>query len=87
LFEEHRLARTVDLACECLDTACTERVTLTVAEYEAIRADSNRFFVLPGHEVPEVEETVRSEEHYVVVSKLPPGDEVAMKLDTRKRTR
>jgi hypothetical protein len=70
-----------------METACIERVTLTVGEYEAIRADSNSFFVVPGHEVPDVDETVRGEEHYVVVSKLAPGDEVAKKLDPRKRTR
>jgi hypothetical protein len=87
IFEELRLARRVELACECLDVTCVEMVTLTVAEYEAIRADSNSFFVLPGHEVSEVEETVRSEEHYVVVSKFAPGDAVAKKLDPRKRKR
>jgi hypothetical protein len=87
LFKELQLARTADLACECLDVTCVERVTLTVAEYEAIRADSNSFFVLPGHEVSELEETVRSEEQYLVVSKFAPGDAVAKKLDPRKRTR
>jgi hypothetical protein len=87
MFKELRLARTIDLACECMDVTCVERVTLTGAEYEAIRADSNFFFVLPGHEVSEVEETVRSEEQYLVVSKFAPGDAVAKKLDPRKRTR
>jgi hypothetical protein len=87
MFEELRLARTIDLACECMDETCTERVTLTVAEYEAIRADSNSFFVLSGHEVAEVEEVVREEDRYLVVSKLGAGAEMAEKLDPRKRIR
>jgi hypothetical protein len=83
--EDLRLARPLDLACECMDETCTQRVTLTVAEYEAIRADSNSFFVIPGHEVPEVEEVVREEDRYLVVAKLGAGAGVAERLDPRKR--
>jgi ABC-type phosphate transport system ATPase subunit len=85
MFEELRLARTIDLACECMDETCTERVTLTVADYEEIRSNSNSFFVLPGHEVPDVEEVTRNEENYRVVSKLGAGARVAEKLDPRTR--
>src|SRR3954452_10700340 len=35
--------------CECADTHCFERVYVTRAEYEAIRADSTRFAVVVGH--------------------------------------
>jgi ABC-type phosphate transport system ATPase subunit len=85
MFEALRLARTIDLACECMDETCTERVTLTVADYEAIRSNSNSFLVLPGHEVPDVEEVTRTEENYLVVSKLGVGARVAEKLDPRTR--
>ena len=80
-FDELRLARTLDLACECMDTTCTERVTLTVAEYEATRADSNPFVVVSGHEVSAVEEIVGQEEHYLLVSRLASEAAVAEKLD------
>jgi hypothetical protein len=87
MFEEVRLAKEIDLACECIDEACTQRVTMTVREYEAVRSDSNTFFVKPGHDVPEVEEVVREEANYVVVSKVGAGTHVAQKLDPRKRRR
>jgi hypothetical protein len=87
MFEELRLAREIDLACECMDEACTERVTMTVGEYEAVRSGSNSFFVKPGHDVREVEEIVREEANFVVVSKIGAGAPVAEKLDPRKRRR
>jgi hypothetical protein len=34
--------------CECADPHCFDRVYLTAPEYEAIRADSSRFAVVPG---------------------------------------
>jgi hypothetical protein len=87
MFEGVRLAKEIDLACECIDEACTQRVTMTVREYEAVRSDSNTFFVKPGHNLPEVEEIVREEASYVVVSKVGAGTPVAEKLDPRKRQR
>ena len=87
MFEEMRLGKEIDLACECMDEACTERVTMTVAEYEAVRSESNSFFVKPGHNAPDVEDIVREEAHYLVVSKTGVGAAVAEKLDPRKRQR
>jgi len=87
MLEDVRLVEQIDLACECMDEACTQRVTMTVREYEAVRADSNTFFVKPGHEVPEVEDVVREEGNYVVVSKVGAGAPVAERLDPRKRQR
>jgi hypothetical protein len=54
--------------CECMDDTCDSNVSLTVEEYEMIRCDGNRFFVVPGHEVPEIEETVEAHDRYVVVA-------------------
>src|SRR5947208_16466802 len=45
--------------CECDDPQCTDRVRVTLAEYEEVRADGASFLVAPGHENREVEE-VRS---------------------------
>jgi hypothetical protein len=85
MFQEMRLGREIDLACECMDERCTQRVTMTVGEYEAIRSDSNLFFIKPGHDVPDVEEIVREHANYLVVSKIGAGAAVAEKLDPRKR--
>ena len=73
--------------CECMDLDCVEKISLSLEEYEHIRSDSNRFVVLPGHEVSEVEEVVESEGgRYLVVSKLGVGGVVAERLDPRSRT-
>jgi hypothetical protein len=71
--------------CECMNEACDESVALTVEEYEHIRADSNRFFVRPGHDVPDVEVVVEETERYAVVAKLGAGQPVAERLDPRNR--
>jgi hypothetical protein len=87
MFETLQRSRTIDLACECMDESCTKRVTMTLAEYERIRSDSNRFLVLRGHDVADVEEIIDEQADYVVVSKLGAGAPVAEKLDPRKRIR
>ena len=86
-FKEMRLAMQIDLACECMDESCAKEVTMTVEQYEAIRAESNSFFVIPGHEVSDVEEIGHRGAKYVVVRKLGSGAAVAEKFDPRKRMR
>jgi hypothetical protein len=49
LDERVELAPT-EFVCECADASCSEHVQLSDAEYEAVRADPVRFFVMPGHE-------------------------------------
>jgi hypothetical protein len=71
--------------CECMSESCDAIVPVTVREYEQMRSDSNRFFVVPGHEVPSVEEIVDMTDRYFVVSKLGVGAAVAEHLDPRKR--
>ena len=71
--------------CECMNESCDEMVALTREEYEQVRARSNSFFVIDGHEVPEVEETTGSGDGYVVVAKLGTGEAIAQGLDPRNR--
>src|SRR5438105_8669004 len=59
----------LDLVCECGDVSCTERITMTRAEYEAIRSQPDTFAVYPGHEVEDVEEVVEKHAGYDVVRK------------------
>jgi hypothetical protein len=73
--------------CECMNESCDEQVSLTLEEYEHIRSMSNRFFVLPGHNVDEVEDIVETSDRFVVVAKLGRGASVAEHLDPRKRPR
>jgi len=82
------LSRSGQLAtfiCECADDACDASLPLTLEEYEQIRSRSNSFFVLPGHDLPEVEEITGANDRYVVVAKVGAGGPVAERFDPRKR--
>ena len=63
-----------EFICECGDRACEALISLTFEEYEAVRRDSRRFAVVPGHIFPEAERVVFSSERYEVVEKI--GDAV-----------
>jgi hypothetical protein len=67
--------RYLDFLCECSDTRCTEKVEVTLEEYEEIRSESTHFVVRPGHQNGRVEDGVWSSERFVVVEK-----EVAQEL-------
>ena len=59
------------IVCECGDATCVDQVAVRVAAYERIRRDPALFFLVPGHEDPEVEEVVDRSGDHVVVRKLP----------------
>jgi hypothetical protein len=65
------------LVCECGYGDCTERISMSVREYEELRADSAHFAVVPGHEIGDVEHIVAAREGYDVVRK---DDGVARKI-------
>lgn len=56
--------------CECSDLDCRERIEIRPRRYEAIHADTERFVLLPGHEIPAVETVVGEEDGYLVVRKI-----------------
>jgi hypothetical protein len=69
--------------CECARLDCNELIELTPADYEAIRAHSKRFVVLPGHERAEFETVVETRPGYVVVEKRDEAGTLAEALDPR----
>lgn len=70
--------------CECARLDCMARFEMTRAQYEAVRAHSERFVVLPGHEDPEIEQVVETHDQFLVVEKLPGGPaETARETDPR----
>jgi|SRR5215210_7294716 len=70
--------------CECGNANCTETIQMTVAEYEGVRADPTHFAVLPGHEIPDVEDVVARNERFLVVrKKAGPAAALATELDPR----
>ncbi|MGZ4389843.1 MAG: hypothetical protein ACXVZL_10720 [Gaiellaceae bacterium] len=77
-------AEHVAFVCECGRLACSDRIELTVEEYEAVRSSPVRFALVPGHDDPEVETVVEQNERFAVVEKLPGGPaELAASEDPR----
>ena len=72
-----------EFLCECSDASCTERIKLTAAEYEAVRAEPTRFVLAPGHAAPGIEQVVAREEDHVVVEKHGLAGRIAARLDPR----
>ena len=70
--------------CECGRAQCAEPIPMTVAEYEAVRAEPTHFAVVPGHEQPEIESIVELHPTYLVVEKRDEeAQEVARETDPR----
>ena len=58
-----------DFVCECGEESCHARIPLSLAEYEAVRRDSRTFVVVPGHEIPDVEDVIAAGRGHSVVRK------------------
>jgi hypothetical protein len=56
--------------CECGDGRCTDPISLTRSEYEAIRAVPVRFAIALNHENPEVDSVSYETERYAAVHKI-----------------
>jgi len=70
--------------CECGHLGCSETVRIGVLEYEAVRTSFDRFLLVPGHEIDEVDEVVERRERYlVVVKRKPEAREMARASDQR----
>lgn len=71
-----------EFLCECSNDDCIETVSLDLPEYERIRAFSDRFVVLPGHEILEIEKIVYESDRYSLVKRIE-GAEYAVRTDPR----
>jgi hypothetical protein len=79
--------RAWDFVCECADPTCSERIALTIAEYEQIRAAGNRFVVAPApqHVDTRFENVVdMNSSRYWVVEKTDEAAEAAEEADPRQ---
>ncbi len=75
----------VEFLCECGDQGCTQPIVMSLAEYESVRSDPTWFFVVPGHEVADVERVVEQTDRFAVVEKLP-GQPASLAVETDPRT-
>jgi hypothetical protein len=66
--------------CECCRTDCTEFIEMTLAEYQALRADSERYAIVADarHVDPEAEDVVRHDARYWTIANT-----AALPLDER----
>ena len=63
--------RTMDsYLCECSDARCTDPISLTRTEYEAVRAVPIRFAIALDHENPEIDRVVTENRRFATVEKL-----------------
>ena len=58
--------------CECADPHCFETIALSNDTYRNLREDPQRFVLVPGHELAELERVVERFQSYLVVEKLVP---------------
>jgi len=73
----------LDLICECKDAACIQRIEMSRAGYEALRAEDTHFALYPGHADPTIERVISSHPGYEVVAKEGPAADMARNLSSR----
>jgi hypothetical protein len=70
--------------CECGRLGCNQLIQLSRPEYEAVRTNPRRFAVVPGHDIPDVEDVVERHERYAVIEKHADADDIVMPTDPRR---
>jgi hypothetical protein len=70
--------------CECGHLGCSTTIALSIADYEAVRTNFDRFLVIPGHEIGLVDRVVeRYRDHVVVVKREGEAREMAAAANER----
>jgi hypothetical protein len=57
--------------CECGDKACAEAMEMTPDEFVTVHSAPNRFAVMPGHVLGDVEWVIETGDNFWVVEKRP----------------
>lgn len=71
----------LSFVCECADETCVERVPMTAAQYDELRAIPARFVVIPGHEAtPLVEKVLFRTNGFSIVRKIGLAGDIAREL-------
>lgn len=76
--------QTLDLICECDDTDCANRISMSATDYEQVRADSRQFAIVPGHSDATVEVVIAHEKTYELVRKRGEAAAIAEETDPRE---
>jgi hypothetical protein len=76
----------IEVTCECVDMSCTRTVQISLHEFAEIDRATNRFLVVPGHELPDVEDVVERRDRFLIVAKRGAGaDLVEGSANLRRR--
>jgi len=70
--------------CECGDPDCSDNITMTRVEYEAVRADGSLFVVAIDHEDPEIERVLLENGRFAVVKKMMAAGRMSQKANPRR---
>ena len=69
MVEDPPLAEQAAFLCECSLSECEERIPMSVDGYARVHASPDRFIVIPGHEIDEIEQVVARRTDHLVVTK------------------
>ncbi len=73
----------IDFVCECSSAGCSKVVSVSRAEYEAVREGPSTFVVASGHEDPSIEDVLVRHTEFSVVEKRGKAAELAAETDPR----
>jgi hypothetical protein len=65
-----------EVLCECGRPDCDGLLSLTIAEYDEIHREHDRFVVLPGHNTPDIESVVEERDAFLVVDKFGEAEQI-----------
>ena len=78
-------AELIELFCECgQQEPCDERVNVSAATYERVRADPTTFILLPGHGSTMVENVIEEGEGFLIARNFGRAAEIARAADPRR---
>jgi hypothetical protein len=69
--------RAIEVLCECGRPECSGLIQLTIAEYNDVHSQDDRFVVVRGHENAGIENVVEERADYLVVDKFGEAEEIA----------
>jgi hypothetical protein len=70
--------------CECGDSDCSEKVSLTRVEYEAVRSQGSRFVIAINHENPEIERVTFENGRFAIVQKMMAAGRMSQETNPRR---
>lgn len=76
----------IEIICECGRPGCDATLEITIAAYDDVHRQRDRFVVVPGHENDSLEGVVKRTDDYVVVDKYGAAEKVAEAEERREGT-